>query len=77
MQEGIRLRAAYKPVDIDYPPGQGGNPAPPAAGDISASGWWYLSALRRLITQIVYPSVLSGDLLVLSPSEYSVFMGEN
>lgn len=68
--------AAYKPVDPDYPPSQGGNPAPPSGGALAGfGGWWYLSQLRKLIENTVGPAVKNGTLLVMSPSEYANYMG--
>lgn len=68
--------AAYKPVDPDYPPSQGGNPNPPAGASLSGfGGWWYLSQLRKLIENTVGPAVKNGTLLVMSPSEYANYMG--
>jgi len=68
--------AAYLPVDPDYPPGQGGNPAPPGGAALSGTGgWWYMSQLRDLIEDTVGPLVRSGQMLVMSPSEYAAFMG--
>ncbi len=68
--------AAYIPVDPDYPPSQGGNPNPPAGASLSGfGGWWYYSQLRKLMENTVGPLVASGQLLVMSPSEYAAYMG--
>jgi hypothetical protein len=68
--------AAYLPVDPDSPPGQNGNPAPPGGASLSGTGgWWYMSQLRKLIENTVGPLVRSGQMLVMSPSEYASFMG--
>lgn len=68
--------AAYVPVSADDPPGQNGNPAPPSGAALSGTGgWWYLSQLRTLIEDTIAPLVRSGDLLVMSPTEYATFMG--
>lgn len=68
--------AAYFPVDPDYPPSQGGNPNPPAGASLSGfGGWWYYSQLRKLMDNTVAPLVASGQLLVMSPSEYAAYMG--
>ena len=67
--------AAYKPVDPDYPPGQGGNPSPPSGASLSGyGGWWYYSQLRKLIQDTVGPAIRNGSLLVMSPSEYAAYM---
>lgn len=67
---------AYFPVDPDYPPSQGGNPNPPAGASLAGfGGWWYYSQLRKLMENTVGPLVASGQLLVMSPSEYAAYMG--
>lgn len=67
--------AAFKPVNPDFPPAAGGNPAPPAGVSLSGfGGWWYMSQLRTLIEQTVGPAIQRGELLVMSPSEYAVYM---
>lgn len=69
--------SSYAPVDPDYPPAQGGNPAPPAGASLSGyGGWWYMSALRKLIENTIAPAVRSGALVVKSPSEYLKYVGE-
>ena len=69
--------AAYAPVAPDYPPGQGGNPAPPAGISLSGyGGWWYMSQLRKLVTETLGPAIVSGAILVLRPSDYALYMGE-
>ncbi len=67
---------AYFPVDPEYPPGQGGNPAPPAGVSLTGfGGWWYYSQLRRLVEETIAPAVANGTLLVKSPREYVRYMG--
>lgn len=66
---------AYKPVDPDYPPGQGGNPAPPGSSLVGFGGWWYLSQLRKLIENTIGPAIRNGTLIAKSPSEYATYMG--
>jgi DNA-binding phage protein len=68
--------AAYAPVDPDYPPGQGGNPAPPSASLSGFGGWWYYSQLRTLIQSTIAPALANGTLLAKSPAEYTGYMGE-
>jgi hypothetical protein len=42
---------AHVNANLEFPPGQGGNPAPPAAGVVNADGgWWYLGQLRQFLT---------------------------
>jgi hypothetical protein len=62
-------------VAIDYPPGQGGNPAPPAGALSGAGGWWYYEMLEDLIVTTIGPMVAAGEALVMSPSEYARYMG--
>lgn len=62
-------------VDPDYPPGQGGNPAPPAAGLSGVGGWWYYSQFRKLIENTIGPAIAAGTLQALPPSEYTAYMG--
>lgn len=62
-------------VDIDYPPGQGGNPAPPAGALSGVGGWWYYEMLEDLIKTTIVPAVARGDALVMRPSDLAVFMG--
>ena len=46
----IQNESGIAVVDLDYPPGQGGNPAPPAAGVTNADGgWWYLGQLTQFV----------------------------
>lgn len=67
---------AYAPVKKDYPPGQGGNPTPPAASLSGFGGWWYYSQLEALIEATIGPAIKNGTLLAMSPSEYAEYMGE-
>lgn len=67
---------AYVPVDPDFPPGQGGNPNPPAGVSLSGfGGWWYYSQLRKLVQNTIAPLVASGQLLVMPPDEYAEYQG--
>lgn len=67
--------AAYRPVDPNSPPGINGNPAPPGGASQTGGGWWYLSQLRTLVEGTIAPLVRSGQLRVMSPSEYTAYMG--
>jgi hypothetical protein len=62
-------------VDLDYPPGQGGNPAPPAGATSGAGGWWYYEMLEDLIVTTIGPLVQSGQALVMTPSRYARYLG--
>lgn len=61
-------------VDIDYPPGQGGNPAPPAGALSGVGGWWYYEMLEDLIETTIAPAVSAGEAIVMLPSELAKFM---
>lgn len=50
LDETDPANAAHAAANLEYPPGQGGNPAPPAAGVTNADGgWWYLGQMRALL----------------------------
>jgi len=50
LDETDPANSAHAGADLDNPPGQGGNPAPPAAGLVNADGgWWYLGQLRQFV----------------------------
>ena len=67
--------AAYKPVDPDYPPAQGGNPNPPAGISLSGyGGWWYYSQLRKLMEDVIGPAIVSGQALGMSLAEYEAYL---
>ncbi len=69
------IAEAGAPVDPDFPPGQGGNPAPPAGALSGAGGWWYFESFATLIEEEIAPAVRRGDALCMTPSEYARFMG--
>jgi len=62
-------------VDLEYPPGQGGNPAPPAGALSGGGGWWYYEALKDVIDTVVAPAIANGTLTVMRPSKLRKFMG--
>jgi hypothetical protein len=50
LDETAAANIAHANANLEYPPGQGGNPAPPAAGlTNSDGGWWYLGQMRGLL----------------------------
>ena len=50
LDETAAAYSAHANADLDYPPGQNGNPAPPAAGVTNADGgWWYLGQLTQFV----------------------------
>lgn len=66
---------AHAGADLEYPPGQGGNPAPPAAGLLNPDGgWWYLGSLR-LLFQSLAADRASGDVEVMSFPRFAAHMG--
>ncbi len=63
---------AHVGADLEYAPGQGGNPAPPAVSD---GGWWYLGTLKRFLDESVVPAIAAGDLLARRPSDWAASLG--
>lgn len=63
------------PVDLEYPPGSGGNPAPPGGSLSGAGGWWYLGQLRRLFTECIGPHIAAGRLEPVSASQWAQRLG--
>lgn len=64
--------AAYAPLPAngyEWPPGANGNPAPPL-GTESVEGYWYVSSLQALVRNVIKPLIDSGDLVVMTPSQY-------
>ena len=59
-------------VDLNYAPGQNGNPSAPAGGD---GGWWYLGTLKKFVNETVLPLVASGQLEVMTPYEWAECLG--
>lgn len=68
----IRDEALDSGVDINYAPGQNGNPAAPAGGD---GGWWYFGQLKKFVSETVVPLVQAGQLRVMTPSEWAANLG--
>jgi hypothetical protein len=70
--------SAYWPLggnNGEYPPGNNGNPSPPAASLSGDGGWWYFTQLENLLTNTIAPAIANGTLVVMSPSEYLAHMG--
>lgn len=63
------------PVDLEYPPGSGGNPAPPGGSLSGTGGWWYLGQLRRLFVECIGPHVAAGRIEPMSLSQFAARMG--
>lgn len=69
--------AAYAPLPVngyEHPPGANGNPSPPASEE-SVDGYWYVSTLQHLVRDVIAPLVRSGDLAVVTPSQYVTRLG--
>lgn len=50
LDETDPANVAHAGANLDFPPGQNGNPAPPAAGLVNPDGgWWYLGQLRQFV----------------------------
>jgi hypothetical protein len=62
-------------VDLEYPPGSGGNPAPPGGSLSGTGGWWYLGQLQRLFTECIGPHIAAGRLEPLSAAEWTTRLG--
>lgn len=78
LDENDPAMAVYKPAiagDTETAPASSGNPNPPAAGVSSTGGWWYLGQLTNLVNNTIGPLIANGSLLVMTPSEYSTYMG--
>lgn len=58
------------PVDLEYAPGQNGNPPPPGGALSGAGGWWYLGQLKRVFAEAILPAVASGSMTMATPSEW-------
>lgn len=61
---------AHVNADLNYTPGNGGNPAAP-----SANGWWYMGNLKKFINDTVMPLVAAGTITVKSPTEWAASLG--
>lgn len=62
-------------VDLEYPPGSGGNPAPPSGSLSGTGGWWYLGQLRRLFDECIGPHIAAGRLEPVSAAQFAMRMG--
>jgi hypothetical protein len=62
-------------VDLEYPPGSGGNPAPPGGALSGTGGWWYLGQLRRLFSECIGPHIAAGRLKACTASEWARMLG--
>ncbi len=62
-------------VDLEYPPGSGGNPAPPTGSLSGTGGWWYLGQLRRLFDECIGPHIAAGRLEPVSAAQFAMRMG--
>ena len=76
LDETAPANSAHAGANLDFPPGQSGNPAPPAVGVTNADGgWWYLGQLQRLFTECIGPHVAAGRIEPMSPSQFAARMG--
>lgn len=62
-------------VDLEYAPGQNGNPAPPSGALSGTGGWWYLGQLRRVFDEAIMPAVRAGTLELSSVSGWAKRLG--
>lgn len=63
------------PVDLEYAPGAGGNPAPPGGSLSGTGGWWYLGQLKRLFNECIGPHIAAGRLEPVSAAEWAYRLG--
>ncbi len=50
LDETAPANSAHAGANLDFPPGQSGNPSPPAVGATNADGgWWYLGQLQQFV----------------------------
>ena len=75
LDETDPANVAHASANLEYPPGQGGNPAPPAVGAVNADGgWWYLGQMRQLLEWLqAYRS--SGQIEVLGFRDFAQLNG--
>lgn len=62
-------------VNLEYAPGQNGNPNPPAGALSGAGGWWYLGQLRRVFDEAIMPAVRAGTLELSSVGGWAKRLG--
>lgn len=53
VQDERPLIAAGQTIDLDYPPGSGGNPAPPGGALSGTGGWWYRGQIEAVFRRVV------------------------
>lgn len=76
LDETDPVNTAHANADLEYPPGNNGNPNPPSASvGGGVGGWWYLGTLRRFFDEAVAPAVAGGQLKVMSPSQWAAYLG--
>ena len=75
LDETDPANAAHASANLEYPPGQGGNPAPPAAGLTNTDGgWWYLGQMRQFLAWLqTYRD--AGQVQVLSYRDFAQLNG--
>ena len=62
-------------VDLENPPGVGGNPSAPSGAGAGAEGWWYVGQIRRFFEESVKPAIEAGDLEMMTPIQFAKFIG--
>ena len=72
LDETDPANSAHANANLEYAPGKGGNPAPPAVSD---GGWWYLGTIKRFINEAVLPAVASGSVWPMRPSDWAASLG--
>lgn len=75
LDETAPENAAHAGANLEYPPGQGGNAAPPALGATNADGgWWYLGQIRALLDWLK-PQRDAGEIEVSSYRNFAKRLG--
>lgn len=70
LDETATENIAHVDADLDYPPGSGGNPAPP-----TPDGWWYMGQIKKLYNETILPLVTAGNVYTPSPTEWAKSIG--
>lgn len=73
LDETTAANIAHVNADLNYSPGQNGNPAPP--GSAAGGGYWYMGTLKRFIFEAVNVAVAAGTCEVVTPSEFQAALG--
>lgn len=62
-------------VNLEYPPGSGGNPNPPTAAVSGIGGWWYLGQIALLFSRTIGPAIAAGTAELMTPLQFADYVG--